>query len=58
MANKAARVDPSISGRAKKAAASYRAKAPDKTMIFNNSMAGKTVTFDCWVGGSVKVPNL
>ena len=58
LANKAARVDPSISGRAKKAAASYRAKAPDKTMIFNNSMAGKTVTFDCWVGGSVKVPNL
>ena len=55
---KAARVDPSISGRAKKAAASYRAKAPDKTMIFNSGMAGKTVTFNCWVGGSVTVPSL
>lgn len=58
MADKAARVDPSISGRAKSAAASYRAKAPDKTMIFNAGMGGKTVTFNCWVGGSVKVPNL
>ena len=58
MANKAARVDPSISGRARQAAASYNAKAPDKTMIFNNDMSGKTVTFSCWVGGSVKVPNI
>jgi hypothetical protein len=58
MARKAARVDPSLSGRAKQAAASYSAKAPDKTMIFNSNMAGKTVTFNCWVGGSVKVPNL
>lgn len=58
MADKAARVDPSLSGRAKKAASSYRAKAPDKTMIFNAGMAGKTVTFSCWVGGNVKVPNL
>ena len=57
-ADKAARVDPSISGRARQAAASYRAKAPDKTMIFSKGMAGKTVTFSCWVGGSVKVPNL
>lgn len=58
MAEKAARVDPSLSGRARQAAASYNAKAPDKTMIFNSSMAGKTVTFGCWVGGSIKVPNL
>ena len=56
MARKAARVDPSISGRANQAAASYSAKAPDKTMIFNSGMAGKTVTFSCWVGGSIKVP--
>lgn len=58
IADKAGRVDPSLSGRARKSAASYRAKAPDKTMIFNSNMAGKTVTFSCWVGGSVKVPNL
>ncbi len=58
MARKAGRVDPSLSGRAGSAANSYSAKAPDKTMIFNSGMAGKTVTFSCWVGGSVKVPNL
>ncbi|MEM8845954.1 MAG: hypothetical protein AAGD17_02520 [Bacteroidota bacterium] len=58
MARKAGRVDPSLSGRANKSAASYAAKAPTKEMIFNSGMAGKTVTFSCWVGGSVKVPNL
>ncbi|MEM9142605.1 MAG: hypothetical protein AAGA86_06425 [Bacteroidota bacterium] len=57
-ARKGGRVDPSLSGRAAKAAASYSAKAPSKTDIFNAGMAGKTVTFKCWVGGSVKVPNL
>ncbi|KQC31058.1 hypothetical protein [Flagellimonas eckloniae] len=58
MARKAGRVDPSLSGRANKSAASYAAKAPTKEMIFSAAMAGKTVTFSCWVGGSVKVPNL
>ncbi|WP_298477892.1 hypothetical protein [uncultured Maribacter sp.] len=58
MARKAGRVDPSISGRANKSAASYAAKAPTKEMIFTAGMAGKTVTFKCWVGGSVKVPAL
>ncbi|WP_041632782.1 tetratricopeptide repeat protein [Maribacter sp. HTCC2170] len=58
MARKAGRVDPSLSGRANQSAASYSAKAPSKTDIFNSGMAGKTVSFKCWVGGSVKVPNL
>jgi len=58
MARKAGRVDPSLSGRANQSAASYSAKAPSKTDIFNSGMAGKTITFSCWVGGSVKVPNL
>lgn len=58
MAYRAGRVDPSLSGRASQSAASYSAKAPSKTDIFNSGMAGKTVTFSCWVGGSVKVPNL
>lgn len=58
IANKAGRVDPSLSGRARSASSSYNQKAPDKTMIFNANMAGKTVTFSCWVGGSVKVPSL
>ena len=58
MARKAGRVDPSISGTANKSATSYAAKAPTKEMIFSSGMAGKTVSFKCWVGGSVKVPNL
>ena len=58
MARQAGRVDPALSGRAGQAAASYSAKAPSKTDIFNSGMAGKTVSFSCWVGGSVKVPNL
>lgn len=58
MARKAGRVDPSLSGHASQTAASYNAKAPTKEMIFSSGMAGKTITFSCWVGGSVTVPNL
>lgn len=58
MARQAGRVDPSLSGSASQAATSYSAKAPTKEMIFTAGMAGKTVSFSCWVGGSIKVPNL
>ncbi len=58
MARKAGRVDPSLSGNANQSAASYSAKAPSKTDIFNSGMAGKSISFSCWVGGSVTVPNL
>lgn len=58
MARKAGRVDPSLSSTANKSAASYSAKAPTKEMIFTEGMAGKTVSFSCWVGGSIKVPAL
>ena len=58
MARQAGRVDPAVSSNANQSAASYAAKAPSKTDIFNSGMAGKTVTFSCWVGGSVKVPSL
>ncbi|MGB5237591.1 MAG: hypothetical protein WBN59_08130, partial [Flavobacteriaceae bacterium] len=58
MARKAGRVDPSLSSRAGQSAASYSAKAPSKTDIFQSGMAGKTLTFSCLVGGSIKVPNL
>ncbi len=58
MARQAGRVDPALGSQANQAAASYSAKAPSKTDIFNSGMAGKTVTFSCWVGGSVKVPSL
>ncbi|UAB82422.1 hypothetical protein INR76_06590 [Marixanthomonas sp. SCSIO 43207] len=58
MAEKAARVDASIASSANAAASSYRQRAPSKQDIFSEGMAGKTVTFSCWVGGSVRVPNL
>lgn len=58
IARQAARVDPSLSGRASQAAASYSAKAPSKTDIFQSGMAGKTLAFPCWIGGSVTVPTL
>ena len=58
MMDKAARVDGTVAANARAAAASYRARAPQKSDIFSEGMAGKTVTFNCWVGGSVRVPNL
>lgn len=58
MAELAARVDGSIAGNARATASSYRERAPQKTDIFSEGMAGKTITFNCWVGGSVRVPNL
>ncbi|WP_246516191.1 tetratricopeptide repeat protein [Aequorivita echinoideorum] len=59
MADKAARVDPSLSSTASATASSYRQRAPSKSDIFSAGMGGKTISFSgCWVGGSVKVPNL
>lgn len=58
MADKAAKVDGSIATSARKAAASYRARAPQKADIFSKGNAGQKITFNCWVGGSVTVPNL
>ncbi len=56
MADKAARVDPSIAKSARKVAAAYRSKAPSKTDIFMKNMGGKKITLKCWIGGSVTVP--
>lgn len=57
-ASKAARVDASIASSANAAASAYRQRAPQASDIFSEGMAGKTITFNCWVGGSVRVPNL
>lgn len=57
-ARKAARVDPSVAANANAAAQSYMERAPQKADIFQQGMAGKTISFKCWVGGSVRVPNL
>lgn len=58
MADKAARVDPSIASTARSAASSYRGLAPSKTDIFSAGKSGETISFRCWVGGSVRVPKL
>jgi len=58
MASKAARVDGSIAANARATAASYLGLAPQKSDIFDAGLGGQTITFKCWVGGSVKVPNL
>lgn len=58
MADKAARVDASIASEARKAASSYRQRAPSKSDIFSDGMGGKTISFNCWIGGNVKVPSL
>jgi len=57
-ARRAGKVDPSLRSRANKAASSYEQRAPSKQDIFQAGMQGKTISFKCWVGGSVKVPNL
>jgi tetratricopeptide (TPR) repeat protein len=55
---KAGRVDRNLSSTAEKQAANYESKAPSKSEIFAKGNAGETITFKCWVGGSVKVPNI
>ncbi len=58
LAAKAARLDGSIAKNARETASSYRQRAPSKSDIFDGGMGGKTITFNCWVGGSIRVPNL
>lgn len=59
LARTAARVDPSVAANANAAADSYMQRAPSRSDIFTEGMAGKTISFGtCWVGGSVTVPNL
>ncbi len=57
-AARAGRVDPSLRSTANKAVTSYEAKAPSKTDIFNSGRAGETISFSCWMGGSVIIPKL
>ncbi|MDN6310726.1 MAG: tetratricopeptide repeat protein [Flavobacteriaceae bacterium] len=56
-AMRAGRVDPSLKSTADATAESYNGRAPQKSDIFQESMAGKTITYSCWIGESVKVPN-
>ncbi len=55
---KAAAVDATVRNNALKAAESYKGRAPSKTDIFTEGNSGKVITFNCWIGLSVTVPNL
>ena len=57
-ARKAGRVDPNLSKASRNTAANYLAKAPTRSEIFTKGNAGETIKIGCWIGRSVKVPNL
>jgi tetratricopeptide (TPR) repeat protein len=57
-ARKAARVDATLKKAASQSVANYTAKAPTKAEIFSAGNAGQTISIGCWIGSSVKVPNI
>ena len=57
-ARKASRVDPTLSSAAAQSAASYEARAPQKSEIFTEGNSGKVISIGCWIGGSVTVPKI
>jgi tetratricopeptide (TPR) repeat protein len=58
-AARAGRVDPSLSSNANATVESYKARAPQKSDIFQEDASGKQISFtSCWIGESVVVPNL
>jgi hypothetical protein len=58
LARRAGEVDATIRSSAQKFVDNFMAKAPSKADIFQSGKAGQTIQFPCWIGGSVKVPNL
>ena len=58
IAKKAGIVDASIKKLANKTSKSYMGRAPSKTDIFSEANEGTKITFNCWVGTSVRVPKL
>tara|TARA_B100000963_G_C22620907_1_gene669898 strand:- start:625 stop:2001 length:1377 start_codon:yes stop_codon:yes gene_type:complete len=57
-AMKAARVDGTLKSAAMKSSKNYEAKAPQKSEIFSTGREGEVIKISCWIGKSVKVPNL
>ncbi|MFV8225058.1 hypothetical protein [Christiangramia aquimixticola] len=58
-ASRAARVDPSLSSNANQAAAAYRGRAPQKSDVFQSSRSvGEAISVGCWIGETVRIPNL
>lgn len=57
-AMKASRVDGTLKSAALKSSRNYEAKAPQKSEIFSSGREGEVIEISCWIGRSVKVPNL
>ena len=57
-ARKAARVDGNLKSASAQSVANYEAKAPTRAEIFTKGNQGQTISIGCWIGASVKVPNL
>lgn len=57
-ARKASKVDGSLKTYVGQLVANYEGKAPSRADIFSQNKAGQTITIGCWIGSSVKVPNL
>ena len=55
---KAGRVDSKLKKTANQSSRNYLAKAPQKSEIFSSGREGETIRVGCWIGRSVKVPNL
>ena len=57
-AMKASRVDGTLKSAALKSSRNYEAKAPQKSEILSSGREGEVIEISCWIGRSVKVPNL
>jgi len=59
MARKAGQVDPSLKSIAARTVNSYMKSAPSKSDVFSKGYkGGESIPLNCWIGGSVRVPNL
>lgn len=57
-AERAGKVNASLKDEAQSAAASYSARAPQRSDIFTSGRGGQTINIGCWIGGSVRVPEV
>ena len=55
---KASRVDSKLKKLANQSSRNYLAKAPQKSEIFSSGREGEIIKVGCWIGRTVKVPNL
>jgi hypothetical protein len=55
---KVGQVDSSLKATAEQTANAYEQRAPTRAEIFSSGKAGQNISFKCWVGKSVTVPNL